>query len=424
MKKVILLITLFVGISNLFYAQNMNGRFSSSVYTFNRYDSVNNADTYARNYDMLSLNLNYGKFSLRTHFNFETDLFQSVDNDPRVRFYNLYFEARDIYDIATVKLGRQPLFNSVAGGIFDGATVNLKYSEYKASFYYGGNVPAYQELKVTDSWKDDYILGGKVSTLFLNNFQLGISYINKNFKPYEYFATRLDQNLDPITILIQKKSNQYQYGTAELSYENNPQLSVNTRFDYDFNFNKTSKFEISSDINYLENIGFNVYYNYREPRISYNSIFSVFNYGNSQEIEAGVNYKLNRIFTLSGKFANVKYTDESSQRLTIGLISNYGTLSYRKNLGDEGELDAISAYTAYTLPGGVFTPSIGISYTKYKLSKDEESSNITSLLAGVNINPFRTLSFDLQAQYSNNKIYQNDLRFLLKLNYWFNTNFN
>ena len=30
--------------------------------------------------------------------------------------------------------------------------------------------------------------------------------------------------------------------------------------------------------------------------------------------------------------------------------------------------------------------------------------------------------FDLQLQYLNNKIYNNDVRFLFKLNYWFNTN--
>lgn len=424
MKKVILIITLFLGITNLYFAQNINGRFSSSVYTFQRYDSKQNSTTYLRNYDMLSLNANYGQFSLRTHFNFETDLFQSVDNDPRVRFYNLYFEARDLFDIATVKLGRQPLISSAIGGIFDGATLKLKYTDYNASFYYGGNVPAYQELKLTDSWKDDHILGGKVSALVMDNFHVGVSYVDKNFKPYSYTALRLDQNLDPVSVLIEKKSNQYKFGTAELSYENDEALAVNTRFDYDFNFKKASKFELNADVNYIPDLGINLYYNYREPMISYNSIFAVFNYGNTQEIEAGLNYKLSKLFTLSGKFANVKFTDENSQRFTVGLISKYGSVSYRKNLGDAGEMDAISVYSAYTLPGGVFTPSVGLSYTNYKLSKDDESNNLTSLVGGMNISPFKTVSFDLQAQYSNNKIYKNDVRFLLKLNYWFNQNFN
>jgi len=424
MKKVISVIALFLGFCNLLPAQNINGRISSSLYTFQRYDSVNTSETYARNYDMLSLNANYGKFSLRTNMNFETDLFQSVDNDPRVRFYNLYLEARELFNFASVKIGRQPLFNSVSGGIFDGASLNMKYADYKLTAYYGGNAPAYQELKVTDDWKNDYILGGKISAMFLKNFRFSAEYVDKNFKPYEYFATRLDQNLNPITVLIQKNSNQFQFGSAELAYENDPKLFVNTRFDYDFNYNKASKAEVAADINYIENLGVSLYYNYREPRLSYNSIFSVFNYGNSQEIEGGLNYKLNSFLTLSGKFANVKFDDENSQRVTLGLVSKYGSINYRKNLGDAGEMDAVSVYSAYTLADGVFTPSVGLSYTTYKLSKDDDKNNITSLLAGVNINPFKTFSFDLQTQYSNNKIYQNDLRFLLKLNYWFNTNFN
>lgn len=424
MKKVILIITLFLGISNLFYAQNINGRFSSSVYTFQRFDSVASSTTYARNFDMLSLNMNYGKFSLRTHLNFETNFSGSMDNDPRLRFYNIYFEARDLFDVATVKLGRQPIINSAIGGIMDGAALNLKYTEYKASLFYGGNVPAYQELKMTNSFKDDNVLGAKISGLFINNFHVGMSYINKNFKPYDYTALRLDQNMDPVSALIQKKSNQYQFGTAEVAYENDEKLSVNTRFDYDFNFKKASKFELAADLNYIPDLGVNLYYNYREPMISYNSIFAVFNYGNTQEVEAGLNYKLNSIFTISGKFANVTFTDENSQRVSLGLISKFGSLSYRKNLGDAGEMDAISAYSAYTLCSGLFTPSLGLTYTKYKLSKDDESNTITSLLAGVNVAPLKSLSLDLQAQYSNNKIYKNDTRFLFKLNYWFNTNFN
>jgi hypothetical protein len=424
MKKVILIITLLAGIAGFIKAQNINGRISSSVYTFQRYDSANNSDTYARNYEMMNLNMNYGQFSLRTLINFETDLFQTVDNDPRVRFYNLFFEARDLFDIATVKLGRQPLISSAIGGVFDGAAVNLKYSDYRGNFFYGGNTPAYQKLELTKNWKDDRVMGGKVSALLLENFNLGVSFIDKNFKSDSYITQRIDQNLDPVQALIEKKSNQYKFGTAELSYENDEKLAVNTRYDFDFNYEKTSKFELAADINYLPDLGFNLYYNYREPLISYNSIFSVFNYGNTQEIEAGANYKLNKLFTLSGRFANVKFTDENSQRITLGLISKYGSLSYRKNLGDAGEMDAVSVYSAYTLPGGVFTPSLGLSYTNYKLSKDDESNNLTSLLAGVNICPFKTLSFDLQTQYSNNRIYKNDVRFLLKLNYWFNQNFN
>ena len=145
-------------------------------------------------------------------------------------------------------------------------------------------------------------------------------------------------------------------------------------------------------------------------------------HGNTQEIEAGGDYSFSNNLTLSGKFGYVKYKDENSQRATVGLSTKFGTLSYRKGMGYAGELDAVSAYSAYSFLNGFITPSIGVSYTSYKLSKDAEKNNLMTVLAGCNVRPFRSLSFDLQGQFMNNKIYKNDYRFLFKLNYWFNTN--
>ena len=64
--------------------------------------------------------------------------------------------------------------------------------------------------------------------------------------------------------------------------------------------------------------------------------------------------------------------------------SNYGTVSYRKGMGYAGEQDAISAYTAHTFFNGLVTPSIGLSFTSYKLSKDSEKNDLMTLLAGCN----------------------------------------
>ncbi len=406
------------------YAQNINGRFSSAIYSFERFDTINVSNNYMRAYEMLTLNINKDNYSLRTYLNYESDLSKDLQSDPRLRFYNLYFEARKVFDVLTLKLGRQPIVNMVAGGLFDGINVDYKNGDYKVTGYYGGNVPAYQKFELTDSWSDDFIAGGRFVTTALKDFRIGLSYINKNFKPEVYTVTRIpDPNSDPIEVLIRNKSNQYQFASAEIAYEMPETFTVNTNFDYDLNFMQASKFEILGTYDKLEKIDFDVYYNFRSPKIRYNSIFSVFDYGNTQEIEAGANYKLNTIFTITGKVANVTYTDENSQRITLGVISDYGSVTYRKNLGYAGEMDAVSLYTAYTFLEGLLTPSVGVSFTNYKLSDDSETDNLTTVLAGFNIRPFRTLSLDVQSQYLNNKIYKDDVRLFAKLNYWFNTNF-
>ncbi len=421
MKKFILL--LFVGASALVYAQNINGRLSSSLYSLERYDSLNSSEKYLRAYEMLNLNFNYENLSVRSFLNLEGNLSNKMEYDPRLRFYNLYFEARNLFDIATVKLGRQPIINSVAGGLLDGASLSLKNHVYKFTAYYGGNVPAYQKFELIDNWNDNYILGGKFTTTILNGFQIGIGYINKNFKPQSYETIRLSSDLNPITVEIENKSNQYEFVTGEVNYSQAGLVNIFTRYDYDLNFKQTSKIEFDARTEAVDRLGINVYFNYREPKIRYNSIFAVFDYGNTYEVELGADYKITNGITVNGKFGNVQYKDDNSQRIGIGLTTGLGTVNYRKTFGYAGELDAVSLYSGYTVLDGLLTPSIGVSYTKYKLSPtDAESNNLTTLLAGLNIRPLSTLSFDIQAHYMDNKIYKNDFRFFFKLNHWFNFN--
>jgi hypothetical protein len=422
--KYLFTICFLVILSVPLFSQSITGRLSSSVYMFERFDTVDVSNTHTRAYQMLNLNISQDNVSLRSYMNFETDFSKTMKDDTRLRFYNLYLEARNLFDIATLKLGRQPQFNSVVGGVFDGANLELKKNKFKLSGFYGANVPAYQKLEVTENWKDDYVLGASFSTTVVNDFRFGLNYVNKNFKPLNYMASRLDEDLNPIQVEIRNKSNQYEFLSGEISYWLKDIIYVDTRYDYDLNFETTSRFEISGRYEKVKNLGISAYYNYREPKIRYNSIFSVFDFGNTQEIEVGGDYRIDKNFTVLGKFGNVTYEDENSQRITGGLITSWGTFTYRKNLGYAGELDAVSIYAARTYFEGLLTPSLGIAYTSYKLSADDDKNNLTTLLAGINVRPVRLLSFDLQGQYMDNKIYRNDFRFFFKINYWFNTNLN
>ncbi len=423
MKKFIFLLLglLFIPFSGI--AQNLNGRISSSVYTFQRFDTTNVSGNYARAYQMVNLNFNKGNFSFRTYMNLQTDYENPLVSDPLLGFYNLYFEVRNIFKVATIKLGRQPIFNSVAGGVFDGLNLNLHKGNYFLTAYYGGNVPPYEKLKLIDHWNDNYILGGKFATDVVKNFQFSLSYINKNFRPDPYWATRLDAQLNPIKVLIENNSNEFKFASAAVDYDLPNTLSINTRYDYDLNFNRTSKFELDGNVYATKKLNLDFYYNFRSPLIRYNSIFSVFDYGNTQDVEVGANYILNKIFTINGRYGNVIYQDANSQRVTVGLTSNYGSFTYRKTFGYAGELDALSLYTAHSFLKGLLTPSIGLTYTKYKLSESSSANDLAALMVGVNVRPLNLFSIDLQGQYMDNKIYQNDYRFFLTLNYWFNTNF-
>jgi hypothetical protein len=422
MKKNLLILFLLLLTASAF-SQNINGRFSSSLYAFERFDTVDIGNSHWRAFQLLSLNVNKDNFSLRTYFNLETDLAKDMIDDPRLRFYNLYLEARNLFDVATLKLGRQPIFHSVVGGVFDGVNLDIKYDFLRLTGYYGANVPAYQKLELIEDWNENFILGGKLSAFF-NNFRLSLGYVDKNFQPASYEASRLDNDFNPINVLIRNKSNQFRLLTGEAGYNMKDLGSLDLRYDYDINFETTSRFEANAYYTQIEDFNFNLYYNYREPLIRYNSIFSVFDFGNTWEIEGGADYKITKIFSLVGRYGTVNYRDESSQRLSAGINSNYGSILYRKNFGYAGELDGVSLYTARTFLEGMLTPSVGLSFSSYRLTASDQTNTMLTLLGGVNVRPVREFSADIQAQYLNNKIYRNDLRLFLRLNYWFNTNLN
>lgn len=421
MKKILFFI-LFLSIS--LQAQNINGRISSSVYIFERAESQEISNTFARSYQYGQFNINKNWFTLRTTLAIEQDLLKKIKYDPRIRLFNLYAEAREILGLATFRVGRQTLYHSVASGLFDGVSLDVKYWKLKLSGYYGGNVPAYQKPGLISDWNDNFLFGGKLQGQFGNLF-LGVGYLNKNYKSEDYLTTRLDQNFNPVTVLVQPGSTQFEFVNAEVGYDYN-KVSLNSRLFYDINFEKISRIELTGSANLMKNLGFNFYYAMREPLIRYNSYFTIFEsvVQNNQEIDLGVSYRLNNAINFDGRAGLVKYSDDNSVRLSIGARIPYGMISYAKNFGYAGELDAISIYSNYRLLNGVFTPSLGLGYSSYKLTKTSPKNSSVYVMIGTNIRPWRNLSFDLQGQYLNNKIYKSDFRFFFKINYWFNKNLN
>ncbi len=325
-----LLFFFLIILSGNFFAQNINGRFSSSLYSFERVDSADVSKNHLRAYQMLNLNINYDDITIRSFLNFENDFAQDIKNDPRLRFYNLYFEARNILNIGTIKIGRQPLINSVVGGLMDGVSLSLRKADFQLSGFYGGNVPAYQKLELIENFSDNYIAGGKLSSTIIKNLRLGVGYVNKNFKPLDYKTTRLDPDLNPIEVLIQNKSNQFQFVTGEASYSLPQKFSVDVNYEYDLNFKETSKIEFDGRYEEIENLGLNFYYSFREPKIRYNSIFSVFDYGNTEEIELGADIRINENFTVLGQLGIVNYRDDNASRIGIGIATSVGTFNYKK----------------------------------------------------------------------------------------------
>ncbi len=419
MHKFLLFLTLYS--VSLFSQVVISGRVASSAYSFERFDSIKNPTTYVRGYQQAQLNASYSSFSFHTAINFENAYLKSLEYDSRLRVYNLYVEGTNLWNCATVKLGRQPIFSGLAGGTFDG--LGLKLSGYTMIFegYAGGNLPAYQKLKLTDDFKNNNILALKLRVLPIEGWTFGVGFVSKNINRNNNDTTGLDEPFNPIFKLIKTNSSAYQFLNGEVLYEKENKIYARSSYEFDMNLFKTSKIEVEAETPVVNDIDIVVYGNYREPRVRYNSIFSVFDYGNTKEAEAGLSYHLPMNMIVSGRFGYTNYKDESSSRINLSLTGNCGSLNLRKTFGYAGEMNSITLSSGHTYFDGLITPSASIAYTGYKLSKDSPLEKLITLIAGCNIRPYNTFSIDLQGQYLDNKFYKNDMRFLLKLNYWFHS---
>ncbi|MCX6136577.1 MAG: hypothetical protein NTV54_03665, partial [Ignavibacteriales bacterium] len=161
-------------------------------------------------------------------------------------------------------------------------------------------------------------------------------------------------------------------------------------------------------------------YIFREPRVAYNSIFSVFNTNSTQEIEGGVEYEVTPSLKTYARYASVNYSDETSGRLSVGGQYEFVNIAYTQNFGYAGELNGISFQAAYPLMEQQLTPSLGFGYAGYKLEKDGPSNNVLSSSVGATYRPMPALSADVQFQYMSNRLYKDDARVFLKLTYWMN----
>ncbi len=188
---------------------------------------------------------------------------------------------------------------------------------------------------------------------------------------------------------------------------------------YDINNNVFYKGEINANISLRNNLRLTAFYEYREPQISYNTIFWTFSHKQYQEVGGGLDYTLKNGINLYGKVSDVIYTDDNSLKIQAGFSHPSYGLSYTKYTGYAGESDGAYGYLYRELVRSKLSANLGISYSSYNIGDySSEKENAFSGSLGFTFRPAPRFSVDLQGQFITNKIYKYDTRFLLGLNFW------
>jgi len=430
MKNLFRILSLLLLSVSVLFAQRFQVRLVSSAYAWERQDTVGQSSQHLFGYQTVQVSLAGKNLSFHTYVQGFNDFAGPVKNDPLIRLYNMYFKWTNVADIADLTLGRQAIFAGAGSGTLDGgiAAVRLFDSRLKVLGYYGLLPAPRQKAELIGDKKNNFMTGGQLVIAPLDFAQLSVSYMNKHIKPETYIGLRSDSLFNPYPIEIKPSASAEEYVSGDVSVDYRDWVSGYARYDYDVLLEKMSRLQLfgrvrpfeSLGVKALQSLGLTAEYIQREPRLSFNSIFSVFAYNTLKEYEIGAEYAVTSAWQVFAKYGSVSYGDDDSKRVTVGANGEHISVSVTRNVGYSGELSAASANLGYPFFDNKLMPTLMLSYAEYKLN--ENASGLDNALAvglGLVYRPMPVLSLDTQGQWIQNRIYKNDLRFFVRVSYLF-----
>lgn len=418
LRTIFVLLSLLSVVSN---AQLINGRLTTSFYGFEGRDAVLAKQTYLRAYENIYLNAASDNISFNMNAMVSNDFGSTLATDPELRVSSLLVKVRNIGGLADLSVGRQFIFAGAGYGLIDGTLANARFLDnmITVTAYGGTNVIHSRDIK--SQWiGDNGMFGGQVVVAPVEHGSIGLSYMNKRRVRAPYNAVRADSLFNPYIIVVNSLPLEEELASVDAEYEFGHALVVQAKTDFDVHHKEVSRIQAFTRVNATEEFSGTLEYIFREPRVAYNSIFSVFNTNSTKEIEGGLEYRPLAKTFLFARFATVQYVDESSQRLALGGTYDFITATYTQNFGYAGELNGISVQAVYPMMERLITPTCGFGYASYKHAKDDPAQSVVNVSAGVVYRPMKALTSDLQVQWMNNPQFDSDMRVFVKFMYWFN----
>jgi hypothetical protein len=419
------LLVLVLLLPSLCDAQLVTGRFITSMYSWERFDTVGSSRVLTRGVESLLLDVTEGNLSFRTYVTGALNLGEKFGGDGRVRFSNLLLRWRNISDVADVTVGRIPVFAGVGTGVLDGGMIRAHAFDDRMTVvgYGGANVRSNLVSRAADGIANDFFIGGQVIGVLLPEARVSVSYANRRYQQDEYFATRPDSLFNPIRVLVQPEARRQELLGADVRGEVLSTVTLYGRYDYDRKAERTVRAQINSRFAVTKCLTLTGDATYREPRVLFNSFFAVFPTSPIREFEGGAEYSFALPLWVYARGAYLRYNDAVSRRLTIGVNTEYGSLMFLGTNGYAGELSSIDAQLMYPLFERKVVPTLGVTFGMYNPHTElVGKSNLIALSAGGVVRPWQTLSLNAQVQWLRNPVASNDVRFFGTINFWFSQN--
>lgn len=422
----VVLIIIFLTSPICLLAQVVNGRLSSAVYTWEKFDTVDVSKVLVRGFQTLQLDVTQGDISLQTYLIGAMNFNESFGNEGNVRVYNAFLRWKNpaLGGTVDVNVGRVPVFAGVGNGTVDGGLMRARLLDNDLTLvaYGGANVRTNLNSTNLDDLQNHLFIGGQVIGNLTRDFRLGVSYVKRNIRREGYTAIRPDSLFNPTSILMTPDSRAEQMIGVDARYSGAEIVSAYGRYDYDVYSKRSLRAQLSGRITATDQLDFTLDYIYREPRIFYNSIFTIFPISPVREYEGGVEYVIHPSLRTFGKFAYVQYTGDAGRRYSVGVNTEYGGLNYSGTSGYAGQLNSVYAQAMYPLFNRALIPTVGLSYASYRQIEGGKQQDIFAASLGAVVRPQPAYSVDLQLQWLQNPVTSSDVRLIGKVNYWFHQN--
>ncbi len=402
-------------------AQQVSGRFSTSVYGWEKFDTAGVSNNLLLGMQNFQVDVSHAGFTLSTSAYGTALLSGSSGDGAELRVRNLFARYRNDGRTFEASIGRVPVFAGVGVGAVDGGYFKVRAMEKKValSAYGGSNVPGSLVYDHNRELKNNFLIGAQVTGEPARGTRFGLSYVNRRIERESYEALRSDSIFNPVTVLISPGSRATQLIGADLSHASAGVYDFYGRFDYDLNLERTRRGELGARARVAGELTFLANLIYREPAVPYNSWFTVFPLSPVREYEGGFEYAFTPALRASARFAYVGYDGDLSRRLSVGVSTGYASVNYSGSNGYAGELSSFYCQGMYPLFDGMLTPTAAVSYSSYRLSTESPDETMFSGALGAIVRPSAPLTFELQAQMLSNRFMDNDVRGFLKVSYWF-----
>lgn len=403
------------------HAQVLSLRTSTSMYGWQRFDSVGTSSNHYRGYESLTLDLGQGQWHLRTSGSFSNDFGVTQSSDMLVRLYNLYAEGNGIADHVDIKAGRVPVFMGAGATTIDGGLVKLHYDDYRYTLTAaaGGQLENTSKVSLFSNLSENLFIGAQGVAHIGEASRIGLSYVRKDRTPLPDTIMIADTGSILHPFLFHPAAEREERASLDAATELlDNKLELYGRGDYDFAATSLARLELSGRYDLDHGLSARVEYLHREALVAYNSFFAVFDHGTFGEISGTVTYTPEPRGSISVSASSVSYTDASALRATVAGRWDGLSLAVTSQSGDAGTQMAATLEENYPL-STMFTVSGALGFSSYKFANDTTGSHSSlALVLGGSVRPSARFSADVQVQYLQNVLYQSDMRVFLRANWW------